>query len=250
VVYTSSVAAKVGAVHDRLAELLLARRPGDALPGERQLAEECGVSRMTLRRALDDLARRGLVERRHGAGTFVARPRVAQPLTATSFTEDMLRRGLKPSSRTVQSGTVAADAALAGRLEVPVGAPVLRARRVRLADDEPMAIEVLHVPDAVAPGLVAASLDNESFYAVLAGRYGHRVAAGVQTVEPVVTTRDDSAVLGVLSGSPALLMRRVSRDESGTVVEYVRAVYRGDRYRIEVRLTPPRLPSAGNGDAG
>jgi GntR family transcriptional regulator len=205
---------------------------------------------MTLRRALDDLARRGLVERRHGAGTFVARPKVAQPLTATSFTEDMLRRGLKPTSKTLESATVAADPALAVRLEVPAGAPVLRARRVRLADDEPMAIEVLHVPDAVAPGLVAATLDNESFYAVLADRYGHRVASGVQTVEPVVTGRDDGLVLGVPTGSPALLMQRVSRDERGTVVEYVRAVYRGDRYRIEVQLTPPRLPSTGNGDAG
>lgn len=242
------MAAKVGAVHDRLVELLQDRRPGDALPGERQLAEACGVSRMTLRRALDDLARRGLVERRHGAGTFVARPKVAQPLTATSFTEDMLRRGLTPTSRTLESTTVAADAALATRLEVSIGTPVLRARRVRLADAEPMAIEVLHVPDAVAPGLVAATLDNESFYAVLADRYGHRVASGVQTVEPVVTSRDDSTVLGVAVGSPALLMQRVSRDESGAVLEYVRAVYRGDRYRIEVQLTPPRLPVAGNGD--
>lgn len=237
------MSAKFGAVEQRLVDVITQLAPGTALPGERELSERFAVSRMTLRRALAGLEGRGLVERRHGAGTFVARPKLGQPLTATSFSEDMHRRGLAPSSRTLDAEQIFADTTVAAQLAVADGTPVLRVSRLRLADDEPMAVEVLHVPVSLVPGLVADDLSGSaSWYRLLAERFGHRVASGVQTVEPTVLTGDEARLLGVPAGAPALVFERVSRDQHGTVVEYVRAVYRGDRYRIEVELVPPRLP--------
>lgn len=224
-------------VHD-LADRL---GPGAALPGERELATTCGVSRMTVRRALDELEARRLVERRHGAGTFVRRPAAAQPLTATSFREDMTRRGLTPSSRLLDARTTAADPALATPLEIPAGDEVLVVRRLRLADDEPMALETLHVPAARVPGLTGADLDGDaSWYALLRERFDRRVTTGRQTVAPVVLTADDATLLGAEVGAPALRFVQVSRDQHGEVVELVHALYRGDRYLIELDIRPPR----------
>ncbi len=218
--------------------------PGAVLPGERDLARTCGVSRMTVRRALEELEERRIVERRHGAGTFVRRPTLAQPLTATSFHEDMRRRGYAPSSRLVGTGTEAADARLAEQLEIAVGDPVLVVRRLRLADGEPMALEDLHVPGERAPGLHGDDLDGDvSFYRLLRERYGRQVRSGHQTVAPAVLRADDARLLDVASGAAALRFVRVSRDQHGDVVELVDALYRGDRYLIEVDLKPPARDS-------
>lgn len=235
------VAERSGEVVRFVSDLAGRLGPGAALPGERELAATCGVSRMTVRRALDELETRRLVERRHGAGTFVRVPAAAQPLTATSFREDMLRRGLEPSSRLLDARTTVADTALAARLEMPGGEAVLVVRRLRLADAEPMALETLHVPAARVPGLVGADLDGDaSWYALLRERFGRRVTSGRQTVAPVVLTAGDAARLGTEPGAPALRFVRVSRDQDGEVVELVHALYRGDRYLIELDIRPPR----------
>ena len=243
VVYTCHVpvAERSGEVVRYVRDLAHRLGPGAALPGERELATTCGVSRMTVRRALDELEDRRLVERRHGAGTFVRRPAAAQPLTATSFREDMARRGFTPSSRLLDARTTVADAGLAARLETPVGEPVLVVRRLRLADDEPMALETLHVPSARVPDLDGADLAGDaSYYALLRERYGRRVTTGRQTVSPVVLAAADADLLGAATGAPALRFLRLSRDQAGEVVELVDALYRGDRYLIELDLRPPR----------
>ena len=215
--------------------------PGALLPGERDLAQRCGVARSTVRLALAELTSRRVVERRHGAGTYARRTAPAQPLDALSFHDDMLRRGLLPSSRVLWCDEVAADEDLAGHLEMPVGDPVRRVARLRLADGEPMARELLHVPIRVVPGLRGSDLDGAaSWYALLESRYGRRVADGVQTVEPVLVEGDDADLLGVPPGRAAWRFLRTARDESGTVVERVDALVRGDRYLIEVEIARPR----------
>lgn len=194
---------------------------------------------MTVRRALEELEARRIVVRRHGAGTFVRRPAVAQPLMATSFHEDMTRRGYRPSSQLVDDVTKQADAELAERLEIGEGDPVLVVRRLRRADDEPIALETLHVPAARTPGLSAADLASGSFYVLLRERFGRRVASGRQTVAPVVPSDADAALLEIASGTAAFRFVRVSRDHHGDVVELVDAIYRADRYLIEIDLLPP-----------
>lgn len=235
---------KYESIRDQVLDLVEGLPTGAAIPPERVLCDRLGVSRMTLRRAVDDLVREGFLDRQHGRGTFVAVPKIAQRLTMTSFSEDMRRRGLVPASRTLALTTVNAGAPLGRRLEVSPGAPVLQVRRLRLADGQPMAIETLHVPAQEVPDLTAADLTNASFYELLQSRYGIAVASGGQTIEPTVTTEQESELLGVPLHSPAFLFERTSRTDRGTVIEFVRSVYRGDRYQLAVELLPPRARSS------
>jgi GntR family transcriptional regulator len=240
-VYTSPVrATRSTEVSAQVAALCVDLGPGAMLPGERELSVRFGVSRATVRKALEELMARRIVERRHGAGTFVRRPAVAQPLMATSFGDDMRRRGLAPSSRLLWWDTVVADTELAARLEMPGGADVLRVCRVRLADDEPMALETLHVPADRVPGLRGEDLEGTaSFYEILATRFGRRIRSGTQSVAPVVLGPEQADLLGVDPGAPALRFVRTSRDQRGEVVERVESVARGDRYLIEIDIIPP-----------
>jgi GntR family transcriptional regulator len=209
---------------------------GEAIPSERQLSADLGVSRLTVRAALDDLVREGHLVRRRGAGTFVSEPKIAQELTMTSFTDDMRQRGLKPGSRTLELKVVTAGARLGRLLHVSPSEPVVVAKRLRLADQETMAIEELHVRQSLVPGLSARDLENGSFYALLQERYEVSVVGGVQTVEPTVTDDEESELLGVPLHSPAFLFERITRSGPGEIVEYVRSIYRGDRYRLVSEL--------------
>ena len=222
----------------RLAELIAAMSPGEPLPAERDLARELGVARMTLRRAVDAMVAEALLVRRQGAGTFVAPAKVAHRLSANSFSADMRARGLRPGSRTLEARRAPAGVMLAALLEVPPGAPVLHVRRLRLADGEPMAVEDLHVPADLAPGLTGADLEDRSYYELLAERFGHRIASGTQTAEAALTSSEDAAALGVEPGAPAFCFERTCRVDGGRVAEFVRSIYRGDRYRIMVDIFP------------
>ena len=209
---------------------------GTAIPSERQLSADLGVSRLTLRAALDDLAREGYLVRRRGSGTYVQQPKIAQELTMTSFSDDMRRRGMVPGSRTLSLTTTLAGARLGRFLQVSPSEQILVIKRLRLADGETMAIETLHIPKAIVPGLGPKDLDG-SFYELLRVRYGILIASGTQSIEPTVTNEEESAALGVPLHSPAFLFERTSRDEAGRTVEFVQSVYRGDRYRIVTELS-------------
>lgn len=225
---------------DRVLDLIEPLEVGEPIPAERQLAVDLGVSRLTLRAALDELVRNGYLERRHGSGTYVTEPNIAQPLTLTSFSDDMRRRGMTPGSRTLELVTTAAGARLAHRLGVSPQARVVRVKRLRLADSKPMAMEVLHVSEALVPGLTRVDFENHSFYELLRDRYGITIASGTQSIEPTVTSEEESLVLGVPLHTPAFLFERTTVSESGRIVEFVRSIYRGDRYRLVADLVPQR----------
>ena len=218
---------------------------GEAIPSERQLSSTLGVSRLTVRAALDELVREGLLVRRHGSGTFVSEPKIAQELTMTSFTEDMRRRGMTPASRTLELRIAPAGAHLGRLLHVSPSEPVVIISRLRLADRETMAIETLHVRAALVPGLSARDLERQSFYELLLERYGIDIVGGHQTIEPTVTNEEESEALGVPLHSPAFLFERTTRSSAGEIVEYVRSIYRGDRYRLvtELNRAPVRRQS-------
>jgi len=231
---------------DRVLDLIEGLGVGQAIPSERQLSVELGVSRLTLRAALDELAREGYVVRRRGSGTFVSEPKIAQELTMTSFTEDMRRRGMEPGSRTLGLEIVPAGARLGRFLHVSPSEPIVVAKRLRLADRETMAIETLHVREALVPGLTQRDLDGQSFYEILRDRFGIVIAGGAQTIEPTVTNEDESEALGIPLHSPAFLFERVTHSEGNEIVEFVHSIYRGDRYRLVTDLTAlpsPRRPA-------
>jgi len=158
----------------------------------------------------------------------------------TSFSEDMRRRGMVPGSRTLSMETELAGARLGRLLHVSPGEEILVIKRLRLADGETMAIETLHLPERLVPGLEPKDLDKGSLYELLGETYGIQIAEGTQAIEPTVTDAEESAALGVPLHSPAFLFERTSRDDSGRIVEFVQSVYRGDRYRIVTELSRPR----------
>src|SRR5437879_9866433 len=148
----------------RVLDLMESLEVGEAIPSERQLTHDLAVSRLTIRAALDELVRDGYLDRRHGSGTYVTEPKIAQPLTLTSFSEDMRRRGMVPGSRTLELATTLAGARLAHRLQVSPAERLVRVTRLRLADGQPMAMEVLHIPEALVPGLAKSDLETQTIY--------------------------------------------------------------------------------------
>ncbi len=229
---------------DKVLELIERLSIGESIPSERQLSGDFGVSRLTVRAALDELVREGYLVRRRGSGTFVSEPKIAQELTMTSFTEDMRRRGMRPTSRTIELKVGPAGPRLGRFLHVSPSEPTVVATRLRLADGETMAIETLHVPASIVPGLTAKDLETHSFYELLSDRYGITIAGGVQQIEPTVTSEEESEALGVPLHSPAFLFERTSRSADGKTVEFVRSIYRGDRYVLVSELSP-QTPRAG-----
>jgi GntR family transcriptional regulator len=195
------------------------------------------VSRLTGRAAIDELAREGYLVRRRGSGTFVSEPKIAQELTMSSFSEEMRKRGMRPGSKTLSLEVKHAGAYLGRCLHVSPSERIVVAKRLRLADDETMAIETLHVPEPLVPGLSRADFDQTSFYDLLGDRYGIEIVGGSQTIEPTVTNEEESEILGVPLHSPAFQFERTTRSEDGTIVEFVRSIYRGDRYRLVTELS-------------
>jgi GntR family transcriptional regulator len=228
---------KQSQVRDELLTLLDELAVGDAIPPERRLASDLGVSRPTLRGVIDELVREGRLRRRHGSGTYVSEPKIALPLTMTSFTEDMARRGMRAGSHVVAFEPISAGAKLGQRLRISPVDEVWAVQRLRLADDETMAIEFLHVPRRLLPDLRREDLEEHSFYTLL-DRHGIVIASGIQTIEPTVVNEDEAAMLAVPVHSPAFLFERTTESEGGEVVEYVRSLYRGDRYRLVAELRP------------
>jgi GntR family transcriptional regulator len=221
---------------ERVLELIEPLSVGEAIPAERQLGIDLGVSRLTVRAALDELVREGYLVRRRGAGTFVAEPKVAKGIDITSFSDDMRARGLTPESRTLDLHVEMAGARLGRILHVSPSEEILSVKRLRLADGDPMAIELLHTRASLVPGLTGRDLEENSFYDLLSSRYGISIVGGTQTVEPTVTNEEESASLGVPLHSPALLFERVTRSSTGDLVEFTSSTYRGDRYRIVTEI--------------
>lgn len=223
-------------LRSQLLDLVDKLQVGDRLPGERVLAERLGVARKTLRRAVDLLVEEGRLERRHGSGTYVIRPPFARLLGLTSFTEDMRSRGLVPGSRLLDMHRLAANPGLAHRLRVPVGDELIRFARLRLGDDEPIAVETTWIPAAYVPGLEPDDLSG-SLYELLASRYRIWPASAHSSIEPTLPDPRTAEVLQVQVQQPCLLIKMVDVDQRNRVVMAAECVYRGDRYQLHVDLT-------------
>ena len=218
--------------------LAILQQSGDGmrLPSERVLAERLGVARETLRRALQELQVDGLLQRRQGAGTFVAGQSWVKPLLLRSFTEDMRERGLVASSTLLSSRTLRADAKVATKLKAVPGSLVFELRRLRLANGEPMALEQAYLCAERLPGFDPARLATQSLYELLARDYGIQVRNAAQEIQATVVTEDEAGLLDVAPFSPALLVERQVFCTEGEPVEFGKSLYRADRYRFEVNV--------------
>jgi GntR family transcriptional regulator len=230
------------ALRAQLRDLIAASRPGNRLPSERELTARWGVARMTLRRAVDDLVAEGLVERRHGSGTYVARQAFTRFLGLTSFTQDMRERGLIPGSRLLAYETGPADEPLAAQLQVAAGERVISFTRLRLGSGEPMAVETVSILAAIVPGITAADLGG-SLYELLARRYGIVTGSATVTIEPIVPDETTRRHLGIPPEQACLRLRMVDADAVGRIVMIANCVYRGDRYQLSATIAGAGLSS-------
>jgi GntR family transcriptional regulator len=224
-------------VRSAVLELIEVRRPGDALPSERTLATRFGVSRPTLRAAVDDLVAMGLLVREQGRGVFVAPGKITQELVAGQRAFSVPRAPGAWSSRLLAYTRVQAGARVGRKLRISPADRIHSASRLRLVDGAPVAIEHLHLPVGPLPELSARELEEGHLHAHLQERHGVRVHEAVQSIEPTVVNEAEAQLLGVPVLSPALLFERLTTDPEGRPVEYVHSLYRGDRYRIVSRLT-------------
>lgn len=217
--------------------------PGDALPSERDIAARADISRVTVRKAVQDLVKGGVLVQRHGSGTFVAPrvERVEQSLSRlTSFTEDMARRGMVVRSEWLDRGIFPPSPEEMMVLGLSSRELVARVARLRLANDTPLAIERASLSASVLPDPAAI---GSSLYAALE-RDGNRPVRAVQRISATNLGAADAHVLDVAPGSASLNIERVSYLASGKVIEFTRSVYRGDAYDFvaELRLSGPDEP--------
>ncbi len=220
----------------RLRELVAAARVGDRLPSERDLSARWGVARMTIRAATDALVAEGLVERRHGSGTYVVPRPFARVLGLTSFTQDMAARGIVAGSRVLDFELVPADAAVAGRLRIAIGDATIRFTRLRFGDGDAMAVETTWMPAGLVPGLRPEDLEG-SLYELLARRYRIVPGAARVSIEPIVPDAETRKLLTIAPGQACLRLHMVDADVRGRVIMAASCVYRGDKYQLTADIT-------------
>jgi GntR family transcriptional regulator len=221
------------ALRSILEGLLTALPPGAELPSERELAQRYGLARMTVRNEVKRLTAEGLVYRLQGRGTFVAEPRVAQAGAFSSFTEDMVARGLEPGSIVRSTAVIEADGFLAAALELAPGAAVFRLDRVRTADARPMAIEQAYLPLERFDSIDEVDFTEASLFEVLDRRFGISLRAAHQHVLAVKIDADQAPLLGVAENDAGLRFDTVARDGGDVPVYYAVSLFRGDLYEIE-----------------
>lgn len=230
---------------EHLIGLIESRAVGQAIPSERQLSADLGISRPTLRAVVDELIRDGWLVRQHGRGMFVGSPKIAQEIVGgpTGGAAYPPAPGTW-TSRVLSHSVVPAGTTIGSRLRVKPGTPVLRIARQRLVDGEPMCLETIHVLDELVPAIDIQAVETGSFYALLRQRYDVIPTEAEQVHEAASADTTEAALLGLTEGAPILILERVTRDQHGRLFEYTRAAYRGDRYRVTSRLSLTGPPNS------
>jgi GntR family transcriptional regulator len=236
-------------IEQALRERIATLRPGERLPSDSELCAEFGVSRMTARNAMQRLAEDGLIARHPGRGSFVIEPpahRRANRLM--TFTQEMLRRGRVPSSRLLTRVIRPSSTAEATALEIPQRQPIVHLRRIRLADDEPIALESTVLVGDCADAVMTADLAHGSLHETL-GRAGCVLRHGSGTIAAAAATAEDARLLGIRTGDPLLVERRVISDGNGRRIESTESRYPADRYALLVAFDV-EAPDLGTAEVG
>ena len=209
------------------------------LPSENDLATLHGLTRATVRHALDVLEREGWIYREKGKGSFAAVRRVEQELTQlVSTTEAMRQRGWTMVTRVLKLEEVDAPSHVAKELEIAPGTSVYELSRLRIVDDAPLSIQTAYLPRALCPRLEENDLSG-SLYRLLEGRYGLRLWTAHETLRARCSTSHEAKLLQIRKGAPVMYAERTTYASTGEAAEYLEAVWRGDRYDFKVTLQRP-----------
>jgi GntR family transcriptional regulator len=213
-------------------------------PSDRELSEEFNVSRMTIRQAVSSLVREGLLKRQVGRGTLVAESIVGKSMnTLSSFSEDMRQRGMHPSSKVLRCEICHAEAETIEALQLSPHSQVIAIRRLRLANNVPVAIETVHLSALHFPDLQNEDLENHSLYEVLQRRYGVRLTVARGTLHAEPASDEEARLLGTGANAPLLVARRVAFNDRNEPIEEGESRYRGDRYYVPIELWRPEYSS-------
>lgn len=225
-------------VKTRLIELVEELGEGAGLPPERVLAKDFGVSRWTMRQAIRELIADGRLRARQGQGTFVATPKIVQPLALVSYTEALRAQGHTPAREVVKFDEIPADDVLAGQLAVAPGDPVFELERVLFADEQPIGLETTYLSVARFPTLREVLDPTGSLYRCLVDELGVEFGEGEELLETVIASPREADLLKATQQLPMLLLHRQTRDRDAHPIEVVRSLYRGDRVGFRATLRP------------
>jgi GntR family transcriptional regulator len=211
---------------------------GTQLPNEDRLIQQFDVSRTTVRKAIQNLVNRNLVEIRRGKGTFAVQPKIAQELTELSgFVEDMQALGRNPTARLIDKQIVAADTTIARQLALAPGTSVMRIQRIRLADGVAMSFDETYLPLAIGEKIVTHDLEAEPIFTLLEQKYNIPLVEAEYRLEAVSAESIVAESLGIAIGSPVFLIERTSYRQGNTPIDYEKLYYRGDLIQFVTRLT-------------
>lgn len=224
-------------VKDHLVEMIDKLPTGVPIPPERDLAVTHETSRTTVRQAVTELVAEGRLVRRHGAGTFVAEPKLVWPLTISGFAEQAAAARLNVETTLLSHDRIPATPEFADRLNIRRGTQVLVLELLRSVNGSPMALERAHLAARRFPSLANALGRHGSLYEVLFTRFGVTVANAMETIETAPAAPREAALLETDTGTPMLLVTRHSHTADGEPVEWVRSWYRGDRYTFLARIS-------------
>ena len=210
---------------------------GSRIPAERALMQIYGVSRATVRQAIEYLVREGILYRIQGKGTFVAPPKIKQGvLRLLDFSDTMRRNGLLPRAQLLGKERIDPPLNVRKELGLANGERVIWLQRLILVNEAPMLIESSYLPAARFPSLLVDYDGTEDLQGFIQGRYRVQIASGGEVFEPVILESHEARLLGVKSGSPALWVEQVSLDASSSPIEFRGTLLRGDRCRFYIDL--------------
>lgn len=234
-------------IEQTLRSRIAVMRPGDRLPSDTDLCDEFGVSRMTARNAMQRLAEEGLVQRDPGRGSFVSEPPAHRRANSLmTFTREMRRQGRIPSSRLRSRSLRVASPAEAVDLHLAPGEQVVALERIRLADGQPIAVEVAVMRERCAAAVLSTDLERGSLHECLIAA-GFVPTRGRATITAEAARPDDAALLEVSAGQPLLVERRVIVDQRGRPLERTESRYAADRYALDVTFSVGDQPPADSG---
>jgi len=213
-------------------------KPGEMLPAERELCEIQGVSRMTVNKAIMDLVNEGIVYREQGKGTFVAVPKEKHEISKLKgFTEEMESKGLKSSTHILSFIVKPATKQLKIVLNLQANeSSVIEIIRLRITNEEPLAIETAWIPNNIFKGLTEDVIEGKSLYSIFREKYGVDLAMAKQTIEPIILNEYEANLLKQKENSVALMFKRTTYLKDGSPIEHTNAIYRSDRYKYEIIL--------------